>query len=73
MDDCSYVHAFGMDADEVYKSDPLFMQYKIKNFRTNFKNLKEKVEKEKECIEFDQVAFDKEKAKYERNPTTLQG
>jgi hypothetical protein len=72
-DESSYIHAEGMTADTIYNSEPLFMQYKIENFRTNYKNLKEKHELELQSIDFDQAAFDKERVLFPRKDTTARG
>jgi hypothetical protein len=59
MDESSYIHADGMDVNEIHNSDDIFKQYKLSNFKTNYRNLVAKLQLERSCIEFDQAAFDK--------------
>jgi hypothetical protein len=72
-DESSYIHAYGMDEDEIYNSDPLFKQYKKENFKTNYRNLIAKIQLERSCVEFDQQALDNEKQKLPRNSRTERG
>jgi hypothetical protein len=72
-DESSYVHASGMGVDEIYNSDPLFKQYKIENFKTNYRNLSAKLKVERSSIEFDQEAFEREKQKFPRKDQTERG
>jgi hypothetical protein len=70
-DESSYIHS--MDVDKIYNSDPLFTQYKIGNFKTNYRNLAAKFEMERSCVKFDKDAFDKEKHKFPRKEQTERG
>lgn len=72
-DESSYIHADGMDVDQIYISDPLFKQYKIENFRTNYRNLVAKIDLERYAVEFDQQAYNKEIEKFVRNDRTKRG
>jgi hypothetical protein len=72
-DEASYIHAFGMHVDKIYYSEPLFMQYKIESFRTNYRNLAAKVKADKAMVNFDQMGFDKEREKFPRNDKNDRG
>ncbi len=71
-DESSWVHQ-STSVEEVYEAEPLFKLYPLKNFKTNFKNLKESMKEERDSIHFDQAAFEKERALFPRNPTTKGG
>jgi hypothetical protein len=72
-DESSWIHAGGMDVDAIYRSEKLFQEYKIENVRTNYRNLSAKILLEKDAINFDQEAFNKEKEKIQRRPLTERG
>ena len=71
-DESSHIHQF-TTVEEVYESEPLFKLYPLKNFKTNYKNLKRSVKQERDAIQFDQAAFDREKELFPRNETTNKG
>lgn len=58
---------------ELHQLEPLFRQYPLNNFQTNYRNLKKTIVQAKECAAFDQGAYEKEKANYPRNPLTVRG
>jgi hypothetical protein len=72
-DEASYIHGNEMDVVKIYNSDSLFKQYKIENFKTNYRNLASKIELERSCVEFDKQALAKEKQKFPRNEQTERG
>jgi hypothetical protein len=71
-DESSWIHQ-STCIEEVYEAEPLFKLYPLKNFKTNFKNLKVSIQEEKDAIRFDQVAFESESELFPRNPTTKAG
>ena len=73
LDKTSWVHAHGLTVDAIHARDPIFQQYPLKRFKTNFKSLRNAVELEQDCLEFDQAAYDKEKIKFPKKTTTLLG
>jgi hypothetical protein len=70
-DEDSYVHVFSVD--EVYESDNDFMKYDLIRFKANFKNLRDAIEIDKFCIEFDTLSVKEDKKKFPRNAMTLRG
>jgi hypothetical protein len=72
-DESSWIHALSADAEQIHQSDPLFKRYPLKNFKTNFKNMKEAIKVEKSAIAFDQRALEQEKQAFARNPITERG
>lgn len=73
-DESSWIHQQSTSCiEEVYEAEPLFKLYPLKNFKTNFKNLKVSIQEEKDAIHFDQVAFESESDFFPRNPTTKAG
>jgi hypothetical protein len=51
----------GMSPEAVYRLSPLFQQYKLANFKTNLKNLKESIAKESRIATFHQQAFENDR------------
>jgi hypothetical protein len=60
-------------AEEVWENDPKFKQYPKDRFLANFKNLKEAIELENKCIDFDEAAFKDHKHLFPRNHKTERG
>ena len=50
--------------EAIHYEEPLFGKCNIQNFKTNFKNLKARIDKDRKNSEFDQDALNKEKLKY---------
>jgi hypothetical protein len=71
MDDNSHVHR--AKVGDIHAGDPIFEQYPLLNFRTNFRNLKKAIVLEKKCVRFDQQAFDEEKKIFPRKQLTERG
>lgn len=71
LDPKSDVHIHRVE--EIHSSNPLFEQYPLKNFKINFKNLKESIDTEQAAIKFDQLALDKEKQAFPRNDLSNKG
>lgn len=71
MDPSSYVH--NKAVDEIHNDDPIFKQYPLRNFKTNFRNLKNSIDVERAAIQFDQLSLEADRNKYPRNGTTDRG
>lgn len=61
------------DIVKIHRAYDLFEQYKEQNFVNNFRTLRDSIEKEKDSIDFDQHAFDREKQKWPRGKTLANG
>jgi hypothetical protein len=71
-DESSWIHTIAR-VEEVHATEPLFQLYPLKNFKTNFKNLKDSIRQESDAVKFDEMAFSKEKELFPRNPLTKSG
>jgi hypothetical protein len=59
--------------EQIHESDPLFRQYPLKNFKTNFRNLKQSIAVEQAAIKLDKRAHTSDVEKFPRNNTTERG
>jgi hypothetical protein len=71
-DESSWIHQ-ATSVEQVYENEPLFKRYPLKNFKTNFKNLKDSIKEETDAIDFDQHALEKQNERFPRNPRTTRG
>jgi hypothetical protein len=62
-----------MNIKEMHQSDNRFKAYPLKNFTTNFKSLKNKVDGLREQVDFDNQAVLQHKELYPRSPNTKRG
>ena len=63
----------GMSIKEIHSSDARFSVYPLKNFTTNFKNLKKKVDGLREQVDFDDRAVSQHMTSYPQSSHTKQG
>ena len=54
----------GQTIKEIHDHHNLLEKYPLQNFKTNFKNLKNSIDREFDNVKFDQDAFNREKLKY---------
>ena len=62
-----------MSIDAIHAEIDCFRRFPLKNFKTNYKNLKTKIEATAARVEFDNKAVQEHKIKYPRQPTTKKG
>ena len=62
-----------MSTKEIHASDRCFSVYPLKNFTTNLRNLKKKIEATKAHVEFDNKAVAEQKRLFPRKPNTKRG
>jgi hypothetical protein len=60
----------GMSIKEIHSSDARFSVYPLKNFTTNFKNLKKKVDGLRAHVDFDERAVSHHMTSYPRSSHT---
>jgi hypothetical protein len=58
---------------QIYDTEPLFNQYPWNNFRNNFNRLMDTIDREEECVAFDQAAFEHYRSKKPRAEQTVRG
>lgn len=73
LDKSSHIHEAGLTVEQIHSSDPLFAKYAIQNFKTNYRNLKQSIEMEWTCIQFDGLSIQKDKDAFPRQPLTQRG
>ena len=62
-----------MSIRDIHSSDPRFSEYPLKNFTTNFKNLKKKVDGLRVQVDFDEQAVSQHRKSYPRSSHTKRG
>jgi hypothetical protein len=62
-----------MNIKDIHSSDAHFSVYPLKNFTTNFRSLKKKVDELRVQVNFDNLAVSQHKKMYPRVPHTKQG
>lgn len=73
QDETSYVHSGTSTIEAIHGGDPMFAVYPLKNFKTNFRNLKNTIQSTKSAVRFDQLSLEKEKEMFPRNALTARG
>jgi len=70
-DDGSHLHQ--MSIKDIHSSDNRFSVYPLKNFTTNFRNLKKRIEATRARVELDNKNVSEHKKMYPRGPKTKRG
>ena len=66
-------HFHQMRIEDIHRSDSRFSDYPLKNFKTNFKSLKKRIDATKERVQFDNLAVAEHLANYNRPQLTHGG
>jgi hypothetical protein len=71
LDSSSWIQI--LEVEEIHRSEPLFLQYPLRSFKTNYKNLMKAVQLEKAAVEFDEEAVISDMTRFPRNAMTERG
>jgi hypothetical protein len=71
LDSSSWVHL--LTDEQIHEAEPIFKQYPLKNFKTNYSNMKASTEMEQAAINFDQRTLLSDNTIFPRKVMTERG